>query len=263
MRVETLRCFGTAAGTGNIALVVEQGPAEIDQRQALARESGRSATAFLSAPEHESDAWEADFYYPHARSVLCLHASLAAAHVLCRRYPGPPVTLKTAMRGQLLSLSQGPDGTFAGMRKQAVAPIGIAPGLPARLLGEPDLRLASAPLLSSVGSPKLLLEVLDRTTLYALAPPLEGIVEWGKENGVNGCYVYYRRGPDEYEGRNFNHLDTAGEDSATGVAAGALSAWHGRGLVMLQGSALGNPCRIVTRVDGQEIYVGGATEARA
>lgn len=263
MRVETLRCFGTAPGTGNIAQVVEQGPAGIEQRQALARASGRSATVFLSAPEQESGAWEADFYYPHARSALCLHASLAAAHVLCRRYPGDLIKLKTAMRGQLLTLSHGPDGTFASVRKQAVAPIGIAPGLPARLLGEPNLRLASAPLLSSVGSPKLLLEVFDRATLYALAPPLQELVDWGKDNGVNGCYVYYRSGVDEYEGRNFNHPDPAGEDSATGVAAGALSAWLGRGLVMLQGAALGNPCRIVTQVNGQEIYVGGATEALA
>ncbi len=263
MQVATLRCFGAIPGKGNIAAVIEDGPAASAQRQALAHESGYSATVFLSPPQHAGDAWEADFYYPHTRSPLCLHASLGAAHVLCSRYPGAPVSLRTAMRGQLLTLSRGADGTFASVRKQAVAPLGIPPGLPAKLLGEPNLRLASSPLLSSVGSPKLLVEVADLATLRALKPPLADIMEWGKENGVNGCYVYCRTGDDEYEGRNFNHPDPAGEDSATGVAAGALTAWLGRGLVMLQGAALGNPCRIVTRIDGQEIYVGGETEVLA
>ncbi|MEJ7807664.1 MAG: PhzF family phenazine biosynthesis protein, partial [Telluria sp.] len=118
----------------------------------------------------------------------------------------------------------------------------------------------SPPLLSSVGSPKLLLEVADQATLHALTPPLADTVAWSKEHGVNGCYVYCRTGEHAYEGRNFNHPDPGGEDCATGVAAGALSAWLGQGLVMLQGAMLGNPCRMLTRVDGKDIYIGGATE---
>ena len=261
MHVEILRCFGAAPGTGNPAQVIENGPHEVEERHAIARASGYSATVFLAPPASDGAAWLADYFYPHARSPLCLHASLAAAHVLCSRRPGQPVLLETAMRGQRLTLSQGPGGTFASLRKQAVAPLGIPAGLAPRLLGQQDLRLSSPPLLSSVGSPKLLVEVADRATLYTLQPPLADIVAWGKENGVNGCYVYCRTGELEYEGRNFNHLDPAAEDSATGVAAGALSAWPGQGLVMLQGGMLGNPCRIITRVEGKEIHVGGATEA--
>jgi predicted PhzF superfamily epimerase YddE/YHI9 len=201
---------------------------------------------------------EADFYYPHARSPLCLHATLAAAHVLRER--GGPAQLTTAMRGQRIDLLTTEAGTFAGVRKQAVAPLGIDPGLPAQLLGEPALALASAPLLASVGSPKLLIEVRESTVLHALRPPLARIVDWGKANGVNGCYVYCRVGEDAYEGRNFNHLDEAQEDLATGVAAGALTAWLGRPLTVYQGAALGNPCKILTRIEGETIFVGGATE---
>ena len=260
MQVAIFRCFGTAPGQGNPAQVIEHGPLAVEERHALARASGYSATVFLTPAGAGAAAWTADYYYPHARSPLCLHASLAAAHLRCSRQPGAPGTLQTAMRGQLLTLSRETGGTFASVRKQAVAPIGIAPDLPARLLGEPGLRLASPALLSSVGSPKLLLEVADRATLYALRPPLAEIVAWSKEHGVSGCYAYCRTGENEYEGRNFNHLDPAGEDSATGVAAGALSAWLGCGLVMLQGAMLGNPCRIVTKVAGKDIYIGGATE---
>ena len=263
MQVTTLRCFGAAPGHGNIAQVIENGPLAVIERQAFARDSGYSATVFLTPGASEHAPWVADYFYPHARSPLCLHASLAAAHVLCSRQPETSVMLETAMRGQLLMLSRGADGTFVSVRQQAVAPLGIDAGLPARLLGAPDLRLASPALLSSVGSPKLLLEVADRAVLHALTPPLADIMAWGRENGVNGCYVYCRTGEDEYEGRNFNHPDPAREDSATGVAAGALAAWLGRGLVMLQGAALGNPCRIVTRIVGKEICIGGATEAMA
>jgi predicted PhzF superfamily epimerase YddE/YHI9 len=256
MQVHELLSFGAIPGKGNTALVIEDGPQSQAERQAFASAQNKGACVFLT-PGAPGQPVEADFYYTHARSPLCLHATLAAAHILCARRPA---TLRTAMRGQLLELSHGPEGTFAAVRRQAVAPLGIDPGLPAMLLGEPGLVQASAPLLSSVGSPKLLIEVTDRAALHALRPPLERIVDWGKEHGVNGCYVYCRAGQDEYEGRNFNHLDPAKEDSATGVAAGALAAWLQRGLVMLQGENMGNPCRIVARVEGQLIFVGGATE---
>jgi len=253
MLVHHLTCFGTRPGQGNIALVVEHGPGTARERQAFAREHAAPACVFLTSGETT----EADFYYPHARSPLCLHATLAAAHILLAR--GGPATLLTAMRGQRIKLERSGDNTFAGVRRQAVAPLAVSGALAAHLLGEPALQLAAAPLLSSVGSPKLLIEVVDRQALHALRPPLERIVEWGKQNGVNGCYVYCRLDEQTFEGRNFNHLDPAREDSATGVAAGALSAWLGKGLTLFQGEPLGNPCRIVTRIEGDDIFIGGAT----
>ncbi len=256
MQVHELLSFGALPGKGNTALVIEGGPDSSTERQAFATQQNKGACAFITSAA-PGQPYDVDFYYTHARSPLCLHATLAAAHILCER--GPAV-LKTAMRGQLLQLSTGPEGAFAGVQRQAVAPLGIDAGLPAHLLGEPGLVLASAPLLSSVGSAKLLIEVADSATLHGLRPPLERIVEWSKETGVSGCYVYSRTGEHEYEGRNFNHLDAAREDSATGVAAGALAAWLQHDLVVLQGAALGNPCRILARVEGSTILVGGDTE---
>lgn len=260
MLIHELRCFGAAPGSGNLALVIENGPPSPAERQAFAARQNRSACVFLDAPQQQEQPYSADFYYPHARSPLCLHATLAAAGVLL---PRGHAALVTAMRGQKVLLRQAGGAVFAGVRRQAVAPLGIDPALPSHLLGEPALTLASPPLLSSVGSAKLLIEVPDSATLHALDPPLARIVDWGKEHGVNGCYVYCRIGENSYEGRNFNHLDPAREDSATGVAAGALSAWLGRGLTLLQGHALGNPCRIVTSIDGHDIFVGGAVDTLA
>ena len=257
MQVHELRCFGAAPGHGNVALVIENGPVLLAERQAFAAARQCPACVFLTAPATAGAPYIADYFYPHARSPLCLHATLAAAYILM---PRGQTAIVSAMREQRIALRQDTRGVFAGVRRQAVAPIGIAPSLPAHLLGEPLLQLASPPLLSSVGSAKLLIEVKDSATLHALRPPLQRLVDWSKENGVNGCYVYCRIGEDVFEGRNFNHLDAAMEDSATGVAAGALTAWLGRDLTLLQGHALENPCRIVTTVDGNDIYVGSAIE---
>jgi predicted PhzF superfamily epimerase YddE/YHI9 len=146
------------------------------------------------------------------------------------------------------------------LARQAVPQPELAPGLLAQMLAAPGLAPLSPPRVASVGSPKLLVEVAGVDALDALQPDLAMIVEWGKANGVNGCYVYCRTGDGEYEGRNFNHLDPALEDSATGVAAGALTALLGHGIVLRQGKVTGQSCLIRTRVDGDTILVGGRAE---
>lgn len=254
MHVQKVKCFGVRAGEGNAALVVQDGPADAAARQAFARDGGVSACVFI-------DASVLDYYYPHMRSPLCLHATLAAAHVLfAQQASDAPITVTTAQRGQPLTLTREGGDIFVALRRQSVEATAPSAQLVAELLASPGLALASAPLVASVGSPKLLVEVTDSATLLGLRPDLARIVAWGQANGVNGCYVYCRTGAAEYEGRNFNHLDAALEDSATGVAAGALSACLGRDLAMLQGHATGNPCRILCRVDGATIHVGGAAE---
>lgn len=247
MQIKELICFGARPGQGNIALVIEDGPAAVQERQAHARDSRRTCVFLTPLANGQV---EADYYYPHTRSPLCLHASLAAGGLLLSR---GPVKLRTAMHGQVLRVSRTIDAVFVAVQPQAAS-------TPARLPDWPGLAPLSAPRVASVGSPKLLIEVADAAVLHALRPPLARIVAWGKEHGVNGCYVYCKAGEREYEGRNFNHLDPTLEDSATGVAAGALSAHLGHGLTLYQGRATGNDCRIVTGIDGADILVGGALE---
>ncbi|MDL2356437.1 MAG: PhzF family phenazine biosynthesis protein [Pseudomonadota bacterium] len=256
MQIHEVRCFGERAGQGNPALVVQGGPDDPAARQAFAQASGVSACVFI-------DGERLDYYYPHMRSPLCLHATLAAAHVLFAQRGAPAaLSATTALRGQRLTLSREGAAIFVALGRMAVEAVAPPSGLLAELLGAPGLVPASAPVVASVGSAKLLVEVADSATLAGLRPDLARLVAWGLANGVNGCYAYCRTGATDYEGRNFNHLDAAREDSATGVAAGALSAALGHGLTLRQGHALGQPCRILTRVDGATIYVGGATELR-
>ena len=257
MRIHEFVCFGERPGEGNPALVIEGGNGNPGWRRALARE--RNLTCVFVDPGDDAEAAAVlDFVYPHTRSPLCLHATLAAAQILFERQGrDAPLMVKTAMRGQPLLLARDGEHVFVRLARQAPPRVDIAPGLPERLLAAPDLVLASAPRLASVGSPKLLLEVADVGTLHALAPDLALIHVWGKEAGVNGCYVWCRTGDGEVEGRNFNHLEPHLEDSATGVAAGALTLALGHGLTLRQGRATGRSCLIRTALEGEFVLVGG------
>lgn len=254
MRVQALKCFGEAPGDGNPALVIEGDASNDAARHAFAK--ARNTTCVYL----EGDV--VDFHYPHTRSPLCLHATLAVARVLFARRPDDVLlTVTTAVHGQRLDLVRDGAALFVRLQAQEAAQPELPPGSIARLLAMPGLALPSAPRVASVGSPKLLVEVPDVATLHALAPDLHAIAAWGKEAGVNGIYAWCRLpGEQAYEGRNFNHLDPLLEDSATGVAAGALTALLGHGLRLRQGRASGSACLIETRIEGNTILVGGRAE---
>lgn len=246
-----LICFGARADQGNLALVVEGAGPEPEARLQLARE--RAATCvFLDTAADGGIA--VDFVYPHMRSPLCLHATLAVAALLFRRRPDArTIIVETAMKRQRLELSREGADYFVRLAPQPLPPVDMNREQLFALLGA-----TGQANIASVGSPKLLVEMADPAALYDLKPDLPAIAAWGKEHGVNGIYAWCRRADGAFEGRNFNHLDPALEDAATGVAAGALSVALGRGIVLYQGRATGHDCLIRTRIDGDTLLVGGA-----
>jgi PhzF family phenazine biosynthesis protein len=258
MHTHSLRCFGARPGTGNPALVIEDGDHDPDARQALAR--ARDTTCvFIDACADGT--LSVDYYYPHKRSPLCLHATLAAAAVLLGRDPQAGLlAVRTAVEGQRLELVRGGGDYFVRLSAQPVPAQDVTVDTAAALLGMPVASLGTPPRVASVGSPKLLVKVADTEALYGLAPDLARIAAWSKDTGINGIYAWCRRDDGTFEGRNFNHLDPRLEDSATGVAAGALTALLGLGIRLRQGRATGGECLIRTRTEGGAIFVGGAVE---
>lgn len=254
MRQFELTCFGTRPGEGNPALVLLDDSRDDAARQHFAHASGRAACVFVDTGD-EAASFTLDFYYPHARSPLCLHATLAAARVLLDMDPGP-LTVRTALRGQRLVLSRRGGDVFIELAPQPVPAPALAAELATRLV--PGIVLVSAPAVASVGSPKLLLEVRDTSALQALRPDLAAIHAWGKEAGVSGCYAWCRRADGSLEGRNFNHLDRALEDSATGVAAGALTVLLGQAVTLYQGANVGRACLLRTAFEDGRMLLGGA-----
>lgn len=250
-------CFGAIAGKGNPALAVLRGPSDTGQRQQYARENGQTCV-FIDPTDDPEAPFVLDFYYPHGRSPLCIHAAVAAACLLADEHP---VTVKTALNGQHLRLRRTGDMYAAGLQRQPAPEVHITTSQLRQLLGNQVLGFVTEAKVASVGSPKLLVQVNDAGTLYRLQPDLAAIAAWSRENGVNGIYVYWVCSDGEVEGRNFNHLDPALEDSATGVAAGALSVLLGRDLHVCQGAAMGNPCLMATSIEGDSVSIGGYVRA--
>ena len=266
VHIHALRCFGATPGDGNPALVIDDDGSDAPARQALAR--ARDTTCVWIDPAPRGAAATLDFYYPHMRSPLCLHATLAAAQLLfARQGAQAPLTVRTAMHGQQLGLERAGADLFVRLARQAVMPAvmpaALAPDQVARLLRVGAAALARPAQVASVGSPKLLVELRTPDALHALAPDLAAILAWSKDAGVNGIYAYSRRADGVVEGRNFNHPDPLLEDSATGVAAGALTLLLGHGLTVLQGRATGRNCLIQTRIEQDAVLVGGRVEALA
>jgi PhzF family phenazine biosynthesis protein len=263
MNIERYRCFGATALSGNDAVVVS-GPElsgwSLEDRQQFTIDEHAHACVFVDADDSASGPFTLDFYYPHTRSPLCLHASLAAAdHIWKTGQHGGVLLLTSSMKKQALAFDKAGDDIFVSVDIQQTDFPDVSISDVAKLLRCDAGVLVSSPDVASVGSPKLLVEVASEDVLYSLRPDLEGITEWGRTNGVNGCFAYTRMGasPNQYAGRNFNHLDATLEDAATGVAAGALSVRLNADITVYQGQNLDNPCVIRASRTAGKIRVGG------
>jgi predicted PhzF superfamily epimerase YddE/YHI9 len=255
------QCFGTTPHNGSDALLVS-GPELANwspvERHAFTVAQKVHACVFIDRDARGGGLASLDFYYPHMRSPLCLHASIAAARYVWGDRPyDDSLLLVTAMKQQALIFDRENEDVYVSVEPVPAVDPGINVQQLAAFLRCDESAVIGSPVVASIGSAKLLVEVPDSTVLRALRPDLEAIAAWGRASGVNGCYVYTRLAPNEYEGRNFNHLDERLEDTATGVAAGALSVSLGQGLTVYQGETLGNPCVIRTSLANGKVRVGG------
>jgi PhzF family phenazine biosynthesis protein len=257
LQVQELLCFGVTSGSGNPALVVRHDHSTAEQRQQFARKRNKPACVFIDTATDGGIVL--DYFYPHMRSPLCTHATLAAARVLLSA-ERPQLEVRTAMHGQSLTLILHDGEVFLRLTPQATPDAAVSAALAQQLLAAPGIELTSPPAIASVGSPKLLLEVADSITLQALTPDLHAIAGWGKQHGVSGAYAWCRRPDGALEGRSFNHLDPASEDGATGVAAGALTVLLKTGVTVYQGANLGTPCKLRTEFLDESILIGGKAE---
>ena len=121
---------------------------------------------------------------------------------------------------------------------------------------------------ASIGSPKLLVPVIDRNVLFNMTPNLDLMSQWCKKHSVNGIYVYSNdteNSYSDYVGRNFNPLFSHQEDIATGVAAVALAFMLNlkndkkkNNFTIEQGAHLVSPSRIDVSMDPEKITVKGS-----
>src|SRR5471032_3143784 len=165
MNVERYRCFGATALNGNDAVVVS-GPElsswSLEDRQQFTIEQHAHACVFVDADDSASGQITLDFYYPHARSPLCLHASLAAAYYLhthnVAEYSG---SVLTSMNKQLLTFTHSGNELHISVEPDQVKMPVPSMGAVAKLLGCTESAIKPPAAIASIGSPKLLVEMVS------------------------------------------------------------------------------------------------------
>ena len=253
MQLSLLQGFGINQNHGNKALVVAKHQLNAQQKQDFAKEQNLPVCVFID--DDSADNFTIDFYYPHRQSPMCLHGSLAAAKIYFKTFQVTIAQIKTAA-GTQISAKQINEEQI----RLSVTPEIVNKSLPS--LHEISEMLNLAPqyiqdiAISSVGSIKLLVKLTHLEQLLKCTPNLAQITSWGKEQGINGIYAYYKEKAN-ITGRNFNHLNPELEDSATGVAAGALTCYYQENLTINQGINLNNHCQILTEYSKDLIYLIG------
>lgn len=253
--VNILKSFGTNESTGNIVLVIEDDKLAHAERLNFISAQNRYAYVFM---QQNNNSILLDCYYHNSRIPLCLSGAIGAGYIYFTENPDIfKVPVITTMHQQKMFLEKHMDGIFLNVMPEVVENKGVDDELIEKLLNINLAHVITKPVIASIGSPKILIEVDTIDTLNHLQPNLELIVKWSNENKINGCYVYCRIKDKNFQGRNFNHLNPALEDSATGLAAGALAAHFKMDINLFQGSRLNNPCVIHTKYLGNNILVGG------
>lgn len=256
MKMQTVRCFGIDNNTGNKAIIVENDVMNTEERLLFAREQKQTCVFMKYLAQQHS--LELDYYYPHARSKLCLHGTLAAAYIYFMNNPqANKIDVITSMNQQIIAVAKENGSIFITVTEQKVEPVYVDLGLIKMLLNLELVTNIVEYYFSSTGSTKLFIEFDNLSIVQKLTPNLDLICEWGKQNNISGLYVYCKLADESYCGRNFNHLDSSLEDAATGVAAAAITSHLKRNLIVHQGDLLNNPCIIITRFLNENIQISG------
>lgn len=257
MNITTYRCFGCDLNTGNQALVIKEfRSADPLDRLCFTQDKNKNASVFIDM-ELDSKIM-LDFYYPHARSPLCIHATLAAGYFLLKEHDVNEITVFSALNHQEICISKERDEIFVCLQAAKVDKVMPDQAVLGAMLESDDFNKVLTYAFASVGSIKLLVEMDSMDSLLALSPNLHKIQEWNKAYGVSGIYAYCKNADGNFTGRNFNHIDASLEDAATGVSAGALAAFIGKDFTLNQGANLNNPCILkASQTDAGFIKVGG------
>lgn len=262
MKLNIVNCFCTKETySGNPAAIVRGFMEGKDKKQELAKKLNLPVTVFLS--EVIDGACNIEFFYPETETPLCLHGTIGATYIIFKEEKPGDITFITKDKN-ILKVRVAENIIQVLVASKAVSSIvvdklEICKMLNLNNINEVDSQLPF--LISSVGSPKLLIPLKSFEILSALKPNFNLIAEWSKVNSINGLYVYTKdiRSNDlNFYARGFNPKGGHQEDAATGVAAAALSLALKQSIVVGQGKFLNRSSKIIVSYDNPNtIWIGG------
>jgi trans-2,3-dihydro-3-hydroxyanthranilate isomerase len=246
-------CTRQGRGGSPTAVLIDDGSLADAERQAIARATGTSHTAFVDT--RDADLPSVRFFTAERELGNCGHGVIAAQAVLLlrrgairhrgRQRCGGRTFATTATRrreGFEVWFDQGvialpPGAPRAG--DDIVAALGLLPG-----------DLAADPRIASPGTPRLLVAVRDRRKLLAMGPDFPRLATECRRLGLLGCFTYAllpTRGT--VAARMFAPAIGVDEDIANANSAGCLAAHlldtTGAGDVEVhQGDRLGRPSSV-------------------
>ena len=262
MKINVINCFCTIEeGSGNPAAIVTEFKGNDQAKQKLAKDLETPVTVFISDIKNQS--CHLEFFYPDTEMPLCLHGTLGAGYFLLNESLFSNLVCTTKNLTQLLVRKMGEIiQVKVSSQPTPEAPfdeISVCQML--NLESNETISTEYPFVISSVGSPKLLVPLVSLELLNRLKPNFELIKKWSIEYNVNGLYVYTndsRINSFDFYARGFNPKTGHTEDAATGVAAAALALLLEQSIVVGQGEFIKRPSEMtVTYEDSENIWVGG------
>ena len=230
--LHVLSAFADGEAGGNPAgVVLDAGNLGEARMQAIATEAAMSETAFVSPLA--DGGFRLDFFTPSRRIADCGHATVAAFSLLYNLGRlGVGETFKEVVDGRrkvvvdpdgaIFMEMRGPrfetvDGWDRVTREDVLAALG---------LDQDRLDPRVPPVLADAGGPFLTIAVRDPADLTAIRPDQEAILRISEQLDLTGFYAYaLDPAPDRAAtARMFAPRYGIPEESATGMAAGALGA---------------------------------------
>ncbi len=245
-------------GGNPAAVVLDAGALTSTQKFTIARQLGLSETAFVTAIHGQRVHLE--FFTPTRQIPDCGHATVACFTLLRQRRLLDATVCQKQTIAALLAIRCEAEQVFmeqaAPHFASAFASTAERTAL-ARMLGLADdaLHAQPAPQIVSTGGPFLLVPLDSMASLRALQPDLARIEAFSEQHQLIGFYAFVMpsnahtaEGSTITQARMFAPRYGISEESATGIAAGALACWlqqqcHGlsRVLTVAQGDTMPQP----------------------
>ncbi|MCF2531371.1 PhzF family phenazine biosynthesis protein [Yinghuangia soli] len=253
-------CLRDGTG-GSPTAVLDERALSDEQRRRVPVLAGTSHAVFVSRPQDGSTVATLRFFTRDGELPACGHGTVAALAFLAESR-SDNVHLEASGRAF--------DGWVRGGRETDTVEAAFDPGaVDLRAATEPELTAVRAALgldgdgdlddavVASIGRPRLLVQVKDRSVLDSLAPDFARLREACDRFGFLGCYVYVTPGPDgRTAARMFAPSIGVPEDIANANSTACLAAYMaGRGINRIavdMGDSLGSPATITATADATE-----------
>ncbi len=275
MKVEAslVKSFSKDINGGNPAGVVLNADNLTDQQMlGITRELGFSESAFVQKSEVAD--YKVRFFATTHEVDFCGHAVVATFHVLAQAglidtKDDAPVTVVQETRAGILPVICRADGKVTMTQGEPIFGVVETDRTAiAKLLRIDNNDLADLPIqVVATAAPKLIVPLKSLDILRKVRPDLLGIKEYSHNHDGKGIYAFTTENLSssaDLTTRFFNPLFGINEESATGVAAGALGAYVNKyifdgskkSIIVTQGFDMGQDSTLYVDVSGT-IQVSG------